>query len=72
MSNPQGDGLQELAQAFAQFVGRARRAPLTRRERERLVEYVKRNADRIAPAPKREVSESESHGSAAWQDLGYR
>lgn len=66
------DDIRELATAFAEFVRRARRAPLTRRERERLVAYVKENAHLIAPGLEREIPETVDRRSAAWQDLGYR
>jgi len=62
------DGFKELAEAYAAFVRRARRAPLTRRERERLVDYVNQNAHHIAPAPQPVVPADRDD---PWRDIGY-
>lgn len=50
ISNTPPDGLKELAGAFASLIRRARRAPMTRREREPSHGYVRQHMHLLAPA----------------------
>lgn len=65
------DNLTKLAEDFAEFIRRARRAPISSRDRERLIAYVKKHADLIAPAPRPVVQNRPAEREDPWRDIGY-
>lgn len=67
MSTTSPDNVTRLAEDFAEFIRRARRAPISSRDR-KLIAYVKKHADLIASASRSEAPDENS----AWRDIGYR
>jgi hypothetical protein len=69
--NDKPDGIKELAESFAEFVRRARRARIPNSERRKLLEFVQRNAELVLnnPPPTRE---SEADQDDQWRSLGYK